>query len=185
MAIRWVANAWKLVAEETICKCFKKAGILTSDMDVVSSGLEEDDDPFSECDLQQEMESLIDKTMPADGRCTLKEYMEGDNELQVCVDKGSDDWEACFFEQLGDNEIDEDDEIEMDVEPPPAKVKSFKEAILALEDVNQFLENRGYIQSSSMVGSVIAEVAGLKAASTKQTTIHDFFPRVNTSSPTL
>ena len=131
--------------------------------------------------------------MPADGRCTLKEYMEGDNELQVCVDKGSDDWEACFFEQLGDedqqqggdNEIDEDNEIEMDVEPPPAKVKSFKEAILALEDVNQFLENRGYIQASSMVGSVIDEVAGLKAASTKPTTIHDFFPQVNTSSPTL
>ena len=65
-------------------------------------------------------------------------------ELQVCVDKGSDDWEACFFEQLGDedqeqggdNEIDEDDEIEMDVEPPPAK----------------------------------------EAGSTKQTTIHSFFP---------
>ena len=29
-----------------------------------------------------------------------------------------------------------------------------------------------------MVGSVIDEVAGLEAASTKQTTIHDFFPRV-------
>ena len=56
MALRWVAKAWKLVVEETICKCFKKAGILTSDMDVVSSGLEEDDDPYSECDLQQEME---------------------------------------------------------------------------------------------------------------------------------
>ena len=109
--------------------------------------------------------------------------MEGDNELQVCVEKGSDDWEACFFEQFGDedqqqggdNEIDEDDEIEMDVEPHPAKVKSFKDATLALEDVNQFLENRGYIQASSMVGSVIDEVAGLKAASTKQITIHDFF----------
>ena len=98
--------------------------------------------------------------------------MEGDNELQVCVDKGSDDWEACFFEEFGDedqqqggdNEIDEDDEIEMNVEPPPAKVKSFKEAILALKDANQFLENRGYIQTSSLVGSVIDEVTGLKAA---------------------
>ena len=183
MAIRWVAKAWALVEEETICKCFKKAGILTIDMDVVSRGLEEDDDPFSECDLRQEMAILIDKTMPADGRCTLKEYMEGDNELQVCMDKGGDDWEASFFEQLGDedqqqegeDEIDEEDEIEMDVEPPPPKVKNFKEAILALEDVNQFLENRGHIRISSMVGSVIDEVAGLKAVSTKQTTIHDFF----------
>lgn len=51
-------------------------------------GSKEDDDPFSECDLRQEMESLIDKTMPADGRCTLKDYLEGDNELQVFVDKG-------------------------------------------------------------------------------------------------
>ena len=101
----------------------------------------------------------------------------------MCMDKGGDDWEASFFEQLGDedqkqegeDEIDEEDEIEMDVEPPPPKVKNFKEAILALEDVNQFLESRGHIRISSMVGSVIDEVAGLKAVSTKQTTIHDFF----------
>ena len=146
MAIRWVAKAWTLVAKETICKCFRKAGILTSDMDVVSTGLEDDDDPFSECDLRQEMDSLIEKTMPADGGCTLKEYLEGDNELQVCMDKGGDDWEARFFQELGDedkqqdgdDEIDEDDVIEMDVEPPP-KVKNFKEAIEALEDVNHFL----------------------------------------------
>ena len=54
---------------------FQKSGNPHSDVDVVSSGLEEDDDPFSECDLQQEMESLIHKTTPADGRCTLKEYI--------------------------------------------------------------------------------------------------------------
>ena len=89
-----------MVAEEIICKCYKKSGNPHSDVDDVSSGLEEDDGPFSECDLQQETESLIHKTTPADGRCTLKEYMEGDNELQVCVDKGSDDWVACSFDQL-------------------------------------------------------------------------------------
>ena len=41
MAIRWVAKAWALVEEETICKCLKKTGILTIDVDVVSRGLEE------------------------------------------------------------------------------------------------------------------------------------------------
>ena len=40
--------------------------------------------------------------------------------------------------------------------------------------MNQILENRGYIQASSVVGSVVDEVAGLKATSTKQTTIRDF-----------
>lgn len=41
--------------------------------------------------------NLIDKTMPADGRCTLKEYLEGDNELQVYA---SDDWESNFLNSL-------------------------------------------------------------------------------------
>ena len=57
MAIRWVAKAWALVTEETIQKSFKKAGILTSKMDVVTTSLEDDIDPFSECDLQARMES--------------------------------------------------------------------------------------------------------------------------------
>lgn len=45
MAIRWVAQAWKDVKEETIRKCFRSAGILDSAMDVVSCDMGEDD-PF-------------------------------------------------------------------------------------------------------------------------------------------
>ena len=63
----------------------------------------------------------------------------------------------------------------MDIEPLPPKVKSFKEAILVLEDVNHFLESREFVQASSVVGSAIDKVAGLKAVSMKQTTIRDFF----------
>ena len=99
--------------------------------------------------------------------CLLREeYLEGENELQVCVDTGGDDWEFNFFQQLGskDQEQDEDSDIEdidgdneddvheIDVEPPSLKVTSFKEAIVALEDVSQFLESRGHIQAHSMLG---------------------------------
>ena len=72
--------------------------------------------------------------------------------------------------------IDEDDEIEMDVEPPP-KLKNFKEVIEALKDINHhYLENHGHIKASSMVGSAIDEIATLKSsACTKQTTICEFF----------
>lgn len=96
--------------------------------------------------------------MPADGRCTLK---EGDNELQVCMDKGGDDWEARSFQELGDedkqqdgdDEIDEDDEIEMDVEPPP-KVKNFKEAIEALEDVAKSFSREPWIHRGVKYGGI-------------------------------
>jgi len=39
----------------------------------------------------------------------------------------------------------EEDEDEMDLEPPPQKFQNFKEAVQALEDVQQFLESRSYI----------------------------------------
>ena len=190
MAIRWVEKAWTLVTEETIQKCFRKAGVLTSNMDVVSTRLEEDNDPFSECDLQVEMECLLQKTMPAEGRCTLIEYLEGDNQLPVCAETGDDDWEEDFFQQLSGKDQDDDSEgddidgededmIEMDREPPLPNVKTFKEAIEALEDVSHFLQSRGHVQAHSMLGSVIDEVAGLKATTSRQTTINNFFPRID------
>ena len=145
-------------------------------MDVVAATLEEDYALFSDCDLLEEMERLLQMAMPSERRCTLTEYLEGDNDLQVCMEVGSEDWEEDFFQQLRgkdeepdndseDDDIDDDDEdmIEMDLEPPSPKVKTFKEAVEALEEVSKFLENRGYVQAHSMLGSVIDEVAGLKA----------------------
>ena len=80
------------MTEETIQKCLRKAGIFTSNMDVVNTSLEEDNDPFSECDLQEELECLIDEPcLLRKDLLSLKEYLEGENELQVCVDTGGDD----------------------------------------------------------------------------------------------
>ena len=186
VAIRWVAKAWELVSEETVRKCFGKAGILTSDLDVVTSGCDEDSDPFLGCDIRIEMQGLIEKSMLAGGVCTLEEYVHGDDEIQVCADKYSSDWETDFLEQLGpetqrqgseqeDQDENEDQTIEMEVEPPPLKVTSYKEAVQALEDVSRFIESQGHVQALNATGSTIDVVASLKVLSSKQTTITDLF----------
>ena len=44
VAFRWVAQAWEKVKAQTISKCFKKAGILNTEMDdIVFCDMEEDD----------------------------------------------------------------------------------------------------------------------------------------------
>ena len=78
-----------------------------------------------------------------------------------------------------DDSEDDEDVIEMDLESPYRKVKPFKEAIKAYEDVNRFVESCGHVQVHSLSGSVIDEVTGLKVTTSRQTTIHNFLPGIN------
>ena len=63
----------------------------------------------------------------------------------------------------------------MGVEPPPPKLQNFKEAVQSLEDVQQFLESRGYIEEALRIGSAIDTMTVLKLKSSLQTTLHDYF----------
>ncbi len=49
-AIRWVAQAWDSVKEETIMKCFRKAGVTRTDFSVVGCQFE-NEDPFADMDF--------------------------------------------------------------------------------------------------------------------------------------
>ena len=63
-AIRWVAQTWKAVKDETISKCFRKAGVLDESLSIASREYE-DQDPFDELDsgpsrsATDELEDLI------------------------------------------------------------------------------------------------------------------------------
>ena len=59
MAIRWVAEAWDSVQEETIRKCLTKSGI------TVVHQLYEDEDPFYDVEAQEELHELLDRISPS------------------------------------------------------------------------------------------------------------------------
>ena len=188
VALRWVAKAWSLVEPETITKCFRKAGILNADLEVMSCELyDEDYDPFLEADMHTEVQSLIEKTMPADEHCNLNEYLNDD--LPVCMEAVGDSWEADFLEQLRpeeqqheqqdedvpDEDANEEDEMDTDLLAP--KLGNFKEAIQSLDDVQEFLESRGYIEEALKIGSAVDTLTTLKLKSSQQTTLHNYFVR--------
>jgi len=111
VAIRWVAMAWTKVGEETIRKCFRKAGVLDSSMAVVER---DEEDPFAEADVHVALQSLIDKTVSENDACPLEEYVNGDEDLAVCRDTNDSSWESTFFETLGQEQDSEESEGEGD-----------------------------------------------------------------------
>ena len=181
VAVRWIAMAWSLVEEETIRKCFRKAGILDLDMAVVER---DEEDPFSEADECVALQSLIDKTMSSHEACPLEEYINGDEDLAVCRDINDNSWESTFFKNLGqeDEEVSDNEEQEeqedMDDNPPP-KVKTYKEANEFLEEVQRFLETKGHVKEALTVGSVVDNVSSLQLAAARQTTLTPWLSSVN------
>ena len=81
-AIRWVAQAWEEVKQETISKCFRKAGVLGESFSIMSREHEEQD-PFDELDRTESsddnnLEDLIHQlNMTTEATCSVGEYMNG------------------------------------------------------------------------------------------------------------
>ena len=145
---------------------------------------DDDEDPFIVSDECMELQYLIEKTIPSEQSCSVTEYLHREEEIPVCVDIDGDDWDANFLAQLGGDvgeqefdkdddvqEFDEDDDVGKD---PTPNVKSFAEAIKALDDVNLFLESRGCNHEATSVSSVMDSIASAHWSGTKQTTLLDF-----------
>ena len=114
--------------------------------------------------------------MPTDS-CSSQEYVNGDNDIPVCQDMDSEAWEEDFLLQLGKEDEEEEEEVEDSMQSEPTlatKVKSFKDAILVLEDVQTFLEDRGHVNTSlTFIGPAVDAVASIQVAVVKQGTLSD------------
>ena len=125
------AQAWEKVKAQTISKCFKKAGILNTEMDDIVSCDMEEDDPFRYADEQ--LVGLIN-VMPQNS-CSPQEYVNGEDIIPVCNDMDDATWEEDFLGWLGQEESEpEEEDREEEQQQPVPKLKTFKEAISALED---------------------------------------------------
>ena len=70
-----------------------------------------------------------------------------------------------------ENDI-EDNSADLDIAP---RIKSYKEAIVALEDVVIFLQHKGNIEEAMSLGSTIDDICMHRNHAAVQTTLDSFF----------
>ena len=76
-----------------------------------------------------------------------EEYVNGDNDLALCVDLDDQKWEENFMdnlvqEEIADTTVEESDvDEEFDISLPSPKIKSYREAIQSLEESQIFLDS--------------------------------------------
>ena len=59
---------------------------------------------------------------------------------------------------------------------PEAKITTFKDAIIALEDVQSFLESHGHMSTSmTYIWPAVDALTALQIASMRQSTLNDYF----------
>ncbi len=127
----------------------------------------DEEDPLLEAGAQTEFQSLITETTP-----------------NGCAGM-TDDLDSSFLDQLVEQDDDDDDDDDDDnnpsipsLSPPLPKLKSFKEAIYALEDVTSFLEHHRHIKEAMELGIIIDNIVNLKFSSLKQTNLCAFFSKL-------
>ena len=190
-SIRWIAQAWAQVRQDTIQKCFRRAGVL-ADGEILASALSESADPFSDLDDELELEDLISKVHGGTESCQATEFVSGDDCLQVCQEFGE-EWEDTFLDNISSsckradggeeeeleeieeaNEEDESDHEELCANP----ISSMKEAIMAMENVYSYLEQKGHtsLASDSMkLHSDLSTAHRCELGASKQTTLQEYF----------
>ena len=123
---------------------------------------------FAWIDDQEELHDLVDEIPLSLSNCSVEEYINGENNIPICM-QYYDDWEECFFAELGlsqgysDNDSDEEEQF--DAEPPSTKITKFQDAISSLEAVQAFLDSKGYPEESSMISKVASKLTYLHCAS--------------------
>ena len=131
-----------------------------------------------------ELQGLIDRALPPGQSCSAQEYVQED--VPVCVDLVSENWDANFVAELAEPEASESAELDDEEdgsgeEEPVPKVKKFSESLMMLDDVKAFLDSCGCVEEATTLNSVIDSVACAHIRISKQSTLLDYFSPASAS----
>ena len=165
---------------------FAKSGItVTRSSSSVVSQLYEDEDPVDDIEAQEELHELYDQISPSNTNYPVDKYINGEGDVLICM-QYDDNWKESFFAEFGstshsldhDDQEDADDGEQFDLEPPPPKITMFQEAISSLEDVQVFLDYKGFSDEATKIISSVNALTHLHCQSlnsARQTTLEEHF----------
>ena len=82
---------------------------------------------------------------------------------------------TIFFDDPNEQEVEE----QFDLEPPPPKITRFEDAMSSLEDVQVFLDSKGFLEQATIITASMNELAHLHLKSkSRQSTLQEFFHTV-------
>ena len=162
-------------------KCFRKSGITDDSFSIVTRSYE-DEDPFDDLEAQEELCDLVGHIPDS---CTVDEYINGEKDVHICM-QYDEDWESDFFSELldsshadslaPDDPNEQEVEEQFDLEPPPPKITRFEDAMSSLEDVQVFLDSKGFLEQATIITASMNELAHLHLKSkSRQSTLQEFF----------
>lgn len=134
---------------------------------------------------------LISTVQRGEESCCTNDFITADDEVPICHNIFSDDWESEFMDQVGtcstscklphievesENESEDEDEgTSVQVHGPT--FTSFSEVVQVLEGVALFLDNKGHTDTASDTSRLATIVASLHYSSinsARQSTLDEF-----------
>lgn len=174
-----------------IVKCFRTAGILDHDFEVVRQHTLTED-PFCEedNDCDPELEELIQQTNIPES-CSVANFVSADDDIPTCFDMDNPNWEENFLAELNpsskkphtsgedlNNNDDEEEEASEASVLPPLKITSYTQALSSLEDVRVFLDRKGHTTEATDIMEFTSKLTYLHckhlSVSTRQTSLMEF-----------
>ena len=178
-----------------IKKCFRKAGILDRDFNVVRTH-DIRVDPFRDLDSQieedqsdPELLSLM-RQIHGDEHCSFDNFVCDTDSIPTCLDMDNEQWEENFLAELGppSKQTHSDDSEHEDIENvnalhgeslmPEPVITKYSEAVKALEDVGDFLQRKGHFTEASEAVCLTDKITSLHcqfvAQNARQTTLMQY-----------